>query len=59
MYKIAVIPGDGTGPEVTAEAVKVLKVAADKFVKDNQVFFQAPQSGHKVDIVSLAWICDF
>jgi 3-isopropylmalate dehydrogenase len=30
-YKIAVIPGDGTGPEVTAEAVKVLKVAAEKF----------------------------
>jgi 3-isopropylmalate dehydrogenase len=25
------MPGDGTGPEVTAEAVKVLKVAADKF----------------------------
>lgn len=31
MHKIAVIPGDGTGPEVTAEAVKVLKAAADKF----------------------------
>jgi len=31
MYKIAVIPGDGTGPEVTAEAVKVLKAAAEKF----------------------------
>ncbi len=31
MYKIAVIPGDGTGPEVTVEAVKVLKTAADKF----------------------------
>jgi len=30
-YKIAVIPGDGTGPEVTAEAVKVLKAAASKF----------------------------
>ena len=30
-YKIAVIPGDGTGPEVTNEAVKVLKAAADKF----------------------------
>jgi 3-isopropylmalate dehydrogenase len=30
-YKIAVIPGDGTGPEVTAEAVKVLKSAANKF----------------------------
>ena len=31
MYKIAVIPGDGTGPEVTVEAVKVLKAAAEKF----------------------------
>jgi 3-isopropylmalate dehydrogenase len=31
VYKIAVIAGDGTGPEVTAEAVKVLKAAADKF----------------------------
>jgi len=30
-YKIAVMPGDGTGPEVTVEAVKVLKAAADKF----------------------------
>ena len=30
-YKIAVIPGDGTGPEVTVETVKVLKAAADKF----------------------------
>ncbi len=30
MYKIAVIPGDGTGPEVTVEALKVLKAAADK-----------------------------
>ena len=27
-YKIAVIPGDGTGPEVTAEAVKVLQASA-------------------------------
>jgi len=31
MHKIAVIGGDGTGPEVTAEAVKVLKAAAAKF----------------------------
>ena len=30
-YKIAVMPGDGTGPEVTAEAVKVLEAAAAKF----------------------------
>lgn len=31
MYKIAVIPGDGTGPEVVNEGLKVLKAAADKF----------------------------
>ncbi|MCF7972454.1 MAG: 3-isopropylmalate dehydrogenase [Phycisphaerae bacterium] len=30
-YNIAVMPGDGTGPEVTVEAVKVLKAVADKF----------------------------
>ncbi len=30
-YKLAVLPGDGTGPEVTAEAVKVLNAAAAKF----------------------------
>ncbi|MBN2369871.1 MAG: 3-isopropylmalate dehydrogenase [Vicinamibacteria bacterium] len=30
-YRIAVIPGDGTGPEVTGEAVKVLDAAATKF----------------------------
>jgi len=29
-YRIAVIPGDGTGPEVVAEAVKALAAAADK-----------------------------
>jgi 3-isopropylmalate dehydrogenase len=31
MYKIAVIPGDGTGPEVVREGLKVLKKAAEKF----------------------------
>ena len=30
-YSIALFPGDGTGPEVVAEGVKVLKVAAQKF----------------------------
>ena len=30
-YKIAVIPGDGTGPEVVAEGIKVLKASSDKF----------------------------
>ncbi|MDD5538326.1 MAG: 3-isopropylmalate dehydrogenase [Candidatus Omnitrophica bacterium] len=31
MYKIAVIPGDGTGPEVVREGLKVLDAAAKKF----------------------------
>lgn len=31
MYKIAVIPGDGTGPEVVREGLKVLKAASKKF----------------------------
>ncbi|MFZ6017120.1 MAG: 3-isopropylmalate dehydrogenase [Nitrospirota bacterium] len=30
-YNIAVIPGDGTGPEVIAEGVKVLKAASERF----------------------------
>ena len=30
-YKIAVIPGDGTGPEVVAEGLKVLEAASKKF----------------------------
>lgn len=30
-YSIGLIPGDGTGPEVTREAVKVLGAAAQKF----------------------------
>jgi isocitrate/isopropylmalate dehydrogenase len=30
-YKIATIPGDGTGPEVTREAVKVLNAIAPKY----------------------------
>ncbi len=31
MYKIAVIPGDGTGPEVVREGLKVLDAAGKKF----------------------------
>ncbi|MDD5727098.1 MAG: 3-isopropylmalate dehydrogenase [Victivallales bacterium] len=30
-YKVAVLPGDGTGPEVVAEGLKVLNAAAEKF----------------------------
>lgn len=30
-YKIAVVAGDGIGPEITAQAVKVIKAVGDKF----------------------------
>lgn len=30
-YNIAVIPGDGTGPEVIAEGIKVLNAASTRF----------------------------
>ncbi len=30
-YKIAVIPGDGTGPEVINEGLKVLEAVSNKF----------------------------
>ena len=37
MYNIAVIPGDGTGPEVVAQGLKVLKAASEKFNFDYQI----------------------
>ena len=30
-YNIAVIPGDGTGPEVVTEGIKVLDTVAEKY----------------------------
>jgi 3-isopropylmalate dehydrogenase len=30
-FKLAVLPGDGVGPEVTAEAIKALKAVGDRF----------------------------
>ena len=40
MYKIAVIGGDGTGPEVVAEGIKVLNAAcAKKGVKLDYTYF--------------------
>ncbi len=39
-YKIAVIPGDGTGPEVIREGVKVLEAAGKRFgIKFNLTYF--------------------
>jgi 3-isopropylmalate dehydrogenase len=31
VYRIAVIPGDGTGPEVTQEGLKVMKAASERY----------------------------
>jgi 3-isopropylmalate dehydrogenase len=42
MFRIAVLPGDGIGPEVTAEAVKVLEAVSDL-------------SGHRFDLCHAAF----
>ena len=44
-YKLAVIPGDGTGPEVVNEALKVLDAAGEKF-------------GFELDKTSFCWGAD-
>ena len=33
-FKLAVLPGDGIGPEITAEAVKVLAAVGSRFGHD-------------------------
>lgn len=45
---IAVIPGDGIGPEITAEAVAVLESVAQKF-GHTFVFPKAPMGGGAID----------
>jgi 3-isopropylmalate dehydrogenase len=44
--QIAIIPGDGIGKEVTAEAVKVLQAIADRF-------------GRRFDFEHLSWSADY
>ena len=45
-YRIAVIPGDGVGNEVSAEAVKTLKAVAERH-------------GFGIETVSFDWGCDY
>jgi tartrate dehydrogenase/decarboxylase/D-malate dehydrogenase len=45
-YRVAVIPGDGVGNEVSAEAVRVLDAAASRF-------------GFDLETESFAWGCDW
>ncbi len=48
MYKIALLPGDGIGPEMLSEAVKVLQACAKKFSLAFE-FSEAPVGGFAID----------
>src|SRR5687767_9157605 len=51
--RIAVMPGDGVGPEVTAEAVKVLQTVAE--LNGHQFeFFEEPVGGNCIDAHGVA-----
>ncbi len=47
--KIALIPGDGIGPEVTAEAVKVLRAVEGQYALDF-AFEEVPMGGVAIDL---------
>lgn len=47
-FNIAVLPGDGIGPEIVAEAVKVLKAIGKKFNADF-ILKEAPVGGASID----------
>ncbi len=47
--KIAVLPGDGIGPEITRQSVKVLKAVAERF-KHEFIFEEAPVGAVAIDI---------
>ena len=46
-HKVAVIPGDGIGPEVLAEGVKVLNAVADL------------DGGFRFDFIHFPWGCEY
>jgi len=48
VYKIAVLPGDGIGPEIVSEAVKVLQACAQKFGLTFK-FREAPVGGTVIE----------
>ena len=48
VYKIAVLPGDGIGPEIVSEAVKVLQACAQKFGLTFK-FREAPVGGAVIE----------
>ena len=52
-YRIALLPGDGIGPEVTAEAVKILDVVGRKFGHDFS-YSEATVGGAAIDVYGAA-----
>ncbi len=52
-YRIALLPGDGIGPEVTAEAVKILDVVGRKFGHDFS-YSEATVGGAAIDAYGAA-----
>lgn len=52
MYKIAVLPGDGIGPEIVPEAIKVLKAVGDKYGLEF-LFTEALIGGAAIDAVGV------
>ena len=55
--RIAVMPGDGIGPEVTAEARRVLETVADLFGHHFE-FFEEPVGGNCIDAHGVALLPD-
>ena len=47
-YKIALIPGDGIGPEVVGQAVKVLRAVGERFGRDFS-FIELAAGGNAID----------
>jgi len=56
-FNIAVLPGDGVGPEVVAEAVKVLEVIADRFGHEFRLHYGAV-GGAAIDQSGVALTAD-
>ncbi len=54
-FKIAVLPGDGIGPEVIAEAVKVVKATSDKYEFEEAIIggIAYDQTGHPLPPATL------
>lgn len=53
-HRIAVLPGDGIGPEITNVALKLLQTAAEQ-TGENFIFEEAPFGGAAIDVTGEAY----